>query len=371
MHLVPARVGDAIDEIDTPALLLDLDAFEKNLQKMADFTALRNIRLRPHAKTHRCPAIALQQVAMGASGVCCQTVGEAEVLVHSGIADILVTNQLLDNRKLIRLAALAKTARIALCFDSYEQIAHASRAACELAVEMCGLVEIDVGMGRGGVTPNEAPGLATAIVRAPGLRFSGIQAYQGRAQHLPLHVDRERAIAQAANHVRATKFALQRAGLGCGTVSGGGTGTFRMETQSGQWTELQCGSYIFMDGEYSAVKDEKDLPYTEFQQSLFVLATVVSATRPGGAVLNAGLKSYSTEKGLPTIYDRNDIQFVSASDEHGTLAISPETRLLPGMRLKIVPSHCDPTVNLHDTFVCIRNDRVEALWPIAARGASH
>jgi len=371
MQHVSARIGDPITEIDTPALILDLDAFERNLAKMAAFAQAAGIGLRPHAKTHRCPTVALKQAEHGAVGQCCQKVGEAEVLVSAGIKDVQVTNQVVDLRKLRRLAALAKDAKVSLCFDDPEQVKLAAQAAGELGVQLGGFVEIDLGMWRCGVAPGDAAAdLAEMIAAAPGLTFTGLQAYQGRAQHLKGYAERESAIDRAAQSVQLTINAIEARGLKCRTIGGGGTGTYAFESRSKLWTELQCGSYIFMDGEYAAIDGRDGGSYAEFEQSLFVLASVMSVAGQGRAIVDAGLKSYSLEKGLPTIHGQVGAKAVAVSDEHGTLALGPGVHLPLGTRLKLVPSHCDPTVNLHDAYVCVRNDRVEAIWPIAARGAS-
>jgi 3-hydroxy-D-aspartate aldolase len=371
MNFVPARVGDSIKEIDTPALILDLDAFERNMKKMAQFADRAGVRLRPHAKTHRSATIALRQIEMGAVGQCCQKVGEAEALVRGGVRDVLVSNQVLDIGKLRRLAALAKSATVALCFDAVEQVDAASQAAQEFGVELGALVEIDMGMWRCGVAPGEAAAaLAKHIDAAPGLKFLGLQAYEGKAQHVQEYADRAKAIEDAAAAVRLSVAAVERLGLKCHTIAGGGTGTYMFEGLSQLWTELQCGSYIFMDGEYSGITGSDGAPYDEFEQSLFVLSTVMSVAGSGRAILDAGLKSYSLEKGFPKIHGRMDARLVAASDEHGTLALAPGVVMPLGTKVKLAPSHCDPTVNLHDSYICVRNGHVEALWPVSARGAS-
>lgn len=372
MNIIPAQVGAPLDDIDTPALIVDLDAFERNIRKMADFARAAGVRLRPHAKTHKCPAIARKQVAAGAVGQCCQKVGEAEALVRGGIGDVLVSNQVVGMPKLRRLAALATEATVGLCFDAREQVDAASRAAAEFGVTIGALVEIDVGMQRCGVAPGRAAAdLARYIAEAPGLAFRGLQAYHGTAQHLQGPETRERAIAAAADAVRETLGALDRAGLRCEIVSGAGTGTFRLEGESGVWNELQAGSYVFMDTDYARIGGRDGGLYREFEHSLFVLATVMSVPAADRAIVDAGLKSYSGEKGPPWLHERDDIEVVGVSDEHGKLALGARAaRLKLGDKVKLIPGHCDPTVNLHDWYVAVRRGRVEALWPITARGAS-
>lgn len=372
MYRIPAQIGAAVDEIDTPALVVDLGALERNVRKMAAFAREHGVRLRPHAKTHKCPSIALKQIAAGAIGQCCQKVGEAEALVEGGVRDVLVSNEVVGEAKLRRLAALAADACVGLCFDAAEQVEAASRVARDFGVEMDAMVEIEVGMQRCGVAPGGAASeLAKRIADAPGLRFRGLQAYHGTAQHLPRWEERERAIRGAADDVRATLEALARASIGCDIVSGAGTGTYAFEGASGVWNELQAGSYVFMDVEYARIGGRDGARYADFEHSLFVLTTVMSVPTAERTVLDAGLKSYSAEKGMPWVHGRADLEVFGIADEHSKVRSSPESaRLRLGEKLMLIPSHCDPTVNLHDWYVGVRNGRVEALWPIAARGAS-
>lgn len=372
MNTIPAQIGAPLDEIDTPALIVDLDAFEYNLTKMAAFSRSAGVRLRPHAKTHKCPTIARKQIAAGAVGQCCQKVGEAEALVRGGVHDVLVSNQVVGMQKLRRLASLATDATIALCFDAPEQVAAASFAASEAGVQIGGLVEIDVGMQRCGVvSPEAAYELADRIANAPGLTFRGLQAYHGTAQHLPSLAERKQAIELAAGVVRATVDRLAGAGMACEFISGAGTGTFRIEGMSGLWNELQVGSYVFMDTDYARIGGDNAGRYTEFEHSLFVLATVMSTPTPDRAVVDAGLKSYSAEKGPPWVHGKAGLEVVGISDEHGKIKLAPDAqRLRLGDKLMLIPGHCDPTVNLHDWYVAVRGGRVESLWPITARGAS-
>ena len=372
MNTSPAQIGAPIDEIDTPALIVDLDAFEHNLEKMATFARDAGVRLRPHAKTHKCPTIARKQILAGAVGQCCQKVGEAEALVRGGVRDVLVSNEVVGMGKLRRLASLATDATIGLCFDAPEQVVEASRAATEFGVEFGALIEIEVGMQRCGVaTPEAAAKLALQIANAPGLKFRGLQAYHGTAQHMATLAARQQAIACAADAVRGTVDRLQASGLPCELICGAGTGTFRMEGGSGLWNELQVGSYVFMDTEYARIGGDDGQRYREFRHSLFVLATVMSAPTADRAIVDAGLKSYSAEKGLPWIHGRDDLEVVGVSDEHGKIRIpAGAAPLRLGDKVMLIPGHCDPTVNLHDWYVAVRGGRVESLWPISARGAS-
>lgn len=372
MPYAPIIPGASLADLDTPVLLVDLDAFEANIAAMARFAAEAGIAVRPHAKTHRCPAVALRQVAAGAVGQCVQTVGEAEAMVAGGIRDVLVTNQVLAPGKLARLAALAASARIGLLVDSAEGVEAASDVAVRAGVELDVLVEIEVGMGRCGIAQGEAAAaLARLIADAPGLRFGGLQAYNGRAQHHVRHAERSAAVDRAATAVRDTEAALSRHGLEAAVVGGAGTGTFRLEAAAGLWTELQVGSYVFMDREYAGLEAEDGIVRPEFRQSLFVLAEIISTPEPGRAVADAGLKVMTTEQGRPAVEGRPDIEVAAVSDEHSLLRLPPGAApLILRERVRLIPSHCDPTVNLHDAIVAVRGDRVEEVWPVTGRGAS-
>jgi 3-hydroxy-D-aspartate aldolase len=371
MNPPPAEIGAAVAEIETPALVIDLDALDRNIAKMAELARAAGVRLRPHAKTHKSAAIALRQIAAGAVGQCVQKVGEAEALVRGGVKDVLVSNEVVGERKLRRLAALAHDATIALCFDAPEQVDAAARVAKDFGVELGGLVEIEVGMERCGVAPGRAAAaLARRIADAPNLKFRGLQAYHGRAQHLATYQERAQAIAFAIDAVHETLRALADENLACEIVAGAGTGTFAIEAASGVYNELQVGSYVFMDTEYARIGNKSGGRYTEFEHSLFVLATVISVPAADRAIVDAGLKSYSTEKGPPWVHGRDDLEVTGVSDEHGKLNFAPGARLRVGERVWLIPGHCDPTVNLHDWYVGVRHGRVEALWPVSARGAS-
>ncbi|PZU92753.1 MAG: alanine racemase [Chelatococcus sp.] len=371
----PAQPGQSLAEIDTPALVLDLDAFERNLVAMAAFTQAHGIRLRPHAKTHKSPEIALRQIAHGAVGQCCQKVAEAEILVEGGVDDVLVTNEVVGAAKLDRLARLARQARIGLCVDHPDGVREAAEAAARHDVVLNVLVEIDIGSRRCGVAPGEmAVRLAEAVARTNTLRFSGIQAYHGAAQHMRSIDERREAIERAGLATRNTVERLAQAGLSCEIVGGAGTGTYELETASGVWNELQAGSYIFMDADYARNRQADGTPFRGFEHALFVLAGVMSKPVPDRAVVDAGHKAASVDSGMPVPYQREGVVYTKPSDEHGILTGDPVGLPHRGDRVLLVPGHCDPTVNLHDWYVCVRglhgpDAHVEALWPVAARGA--
>lgn len=372
MSVPPAEIGASLNDIDTPALIVDLDAFDRNIKKMADYVATTKVKLRAHAKTHKCSTVAKKQIEAGAVGQCVQKVGEAEALVNSGISDVLVTNQIVGAKKLSRLAKLAHHARIGLCFDDLQQVFAASTAAQNEGVNIDGYVEIDAGMARCGVKPGApAADLAKVIANAKGLTFKGIQAYHGSAQHLTSAGDRYNEIKKAIVLVKETQEELKRIGLFTPIVTGAGTGTFRFEAESGVYTELQAGSYAFMDVDYAVIKDELGHSYSEFEHSLFVLSTIMSVTGENWVVADAGLKSYSGEKGPPRVFNTPGLSVISMSDEHGKISVGAGIkRPQLGDKILLIPGHCDPTINLHDWYVGVRNGRVEEIWKIDARGAS-
>jgi D-serine deaminase-like pyridoxal phosphate-dependent protein len=364
-----SKFGDALDNVDTPALIVELDALERNIAAMAAAVEDRGMRLRPHAKSHKSPDIARRQLAAGAVGICCQKVGEAEAFVAAGVTDVLITNEIVGAPKLARLASLALSASLGVLVDDRGNVAALAAAMRAAGASIDVLVEVDVGAHRCGVLPGAAAlELARAIAGESGLRFAGLHAYQGAAQHLRRPAERRAAIARAAELAFETKAMIEQAGIECATVTGAGTGTFTLERDSGIYTELQPGSYVFMDADYG--RNERADGEIRFEQSLFVWTTVMSTPAPDRAIVDAGLKAFAVDSGMPLVAHTPGLELVKASDEHGLLRIAPGAagpRL--GERLKLVPGHCDPTVNLYDWIVAVRNDRVESLWPVAARGA--
>jgi D-serine deaminase-like pyridoxal phosphate-dependent protein len=366
----PAEIGMTVDQVDTPALLLDLDAFERNLDALDRSLTGRSIRVRPHAKSHKCPRIALEQMRRGAVGVCCQKVSEAEALVDGGVTDVLVSNEVVGTRKLDRLAALARRARVGVLADAAEAVDSLAAAAARAGATLDVYVEVDVGAGRCGVAPGEpAASLAAHVSAKPRLRFAGIHAYHGAAQHLRTADERRNAIAQAVERVAATIAALDARGLKAEIVTGAGTGTYTLEAASGVYNELQPGSYVFMDADYGRNLEADGAPVHTFEQSLHILATVMSRPTPARAVVDVGLKAHSVDSGMPLVADVSGARYVRASDEHGVIELAPGTALPLGSKVRLVPGHCDPTVNLYDWLVCVRGGVVADVWPIAARGA--
>ncbi|MFD1157512.1 3-hydroxy-D-aspartate aldolase BhcC [Roseovarius aestuarii] len=372
---VPAVPGMDEADIQTPALVLDLDALERNIRKMGDYAKAHGMRHRVHGKMHKSVDIAkLQEKLGGAVGVCCQKVSEAEVFVRGGIKDVLISNQVRDAAKIDRLAQLPKLgSRIIVCVDDLANVADLSVAAERHDTELEVFVEVDCGAGRCGVTTTPAViEIAKAVEAADGLKFSGIQAYQGAMQHLDTYEARQEKLDIAIAQVKDAVEGLKAEGLTCDLVSGGGTGSYYFEANSGVYNELQCGSYAFMDADYGRIldKDGKRIDQGEWENAFFLLTQVMSHAKADKAICDAGLKAQSVDSGLPFIFGRDDVEYIKCSDEHGVIA-DPAGALKVGEKLRLVPGHCDPTANVHDWYVGVRGGKVETLWPVSARGKAY
>ena len=367
----PAEIGMALAEVDTPALIIDLDVFEANMERMAKAVRAMGVVFRPHAKTHKSADIARAQMSHGAVGVCCQKVTEAEALVDAGITDILVTNEVVGQKKIERLVQLAKRAVLGVCVDNSGNVDSLNDCAAAHDVRLNTLVEINVGSGRCGVSPGPAAvALAKQVAASSHLSFGGLQAYHGRAQHIRKFEERRLAIESAASQVRETTTQLAAEDIVCARVTGAGTGTWQFEGTSGIYTELQAGSYLFMDADYGQNEDGDDEWSHGFGHSLFVYSTVMSLPDPARVVVDAGLKSMAFDSGMPVVVDDPSTEYGRPSDEHGNLQLSASSkRYTLGDKVRLIPGHCDPTVNLHDWYVGVRAQEVEALWPVTARGA--
>ncbi len=377
---IPAKPGMDESEIQTPCLILDLDALERNITRMRDRAAAMGVRHRAHAKMHKSVDVAKLQQEMGDSvGVCCQKVSEAEVFVRGGIRDVMVSNQVRDPAKIDRLARLPKmapegTARVLVCVDDPDNVAELSAAAQRHGTTIEALVEIDCGAGRCGVTTSQdVVHIAKLIEAAPGLKFAGIQAYQGAMQHLEKYEDRKEKIDIAVEMVRDAVQALRAQELECDIIGGGGTGSYYFEGNSGVYNELQCGSYAFMDADYGRILDKngKRIDEEEWENAMFLLTSVMSHAKDDKAIVDAGLKAQSVDSGLPVVFGGPEgVKYVKCSDEHGVVE-DPNGALKVNDKLRLVPGHCDPTANVHDWYVGVRNGKVEALWPVSARGKAY
>jgi D-serine deaminase-like pyridoxal phosphate-dependent protein len=408
--------GKPVAAIDTPALVIDLDAMQRNLARMAEFARKHSVRLRPHAKMHKSAALARLQMQAGAVGVCVQKTAEAEAMAAGSVTDIYISNEVIDRAKLRRVAALAGQlnaagGRLAIAVDSLEGISRLAAAMNEndgpsqsLSPRVSGepsllanlasvdkkparidvFIEIDVGQGRCGLAPGPAAvTLAQAIEGHAGLRFAGLQAYHGRAQHLRSVEERREAIARAADEVQRTRALIEAAGITVPLVTGAGTGTFALETASGVWGELQAGSYLFMDADYAGNAHDPAQP--AFEHALFVKSQVISVNA-AHAVCDAGHKSHAIDSGLPRVHSlpgQPSLTYANGGDEHGILHPAPGEGALPGGSANalpalgdtvwLIPGHCDPTVNLHEHYIGVRgglaHGTVERIIRVDARGA--
>jgi D-serine deaminase-like pyridoxal phosphate-dependent protein len=400
--------GKPVAAIDTPALVIDLDAMQRNLARMAEFARKHSVRLRPHAKMHKSAALARLQMQAGAVGVCVQKTAEAEAMATGGVTDIYISNEVIDRAKLRRVAALAGQlnaagGRLAIAVDSMEGISRLAAAMNEndgpsqsvsprvsgepsLLANLASVdkkparidvfIEIDVGQGRCGLPPGPAAvTLARAIEGHAGLRFAGLQAYHGRAQHLRSVEERREAIARAADEVQRTRALIEAAGITVPLVTGAGTGTFALETASGSWGELQAGSYLFMDADYMGNAHDPAQP--AFEHALFVKSQVISVNA-AHAVCDAGHKSHAIDSGLPRVHSlpgQPSLTYANGGDEHGILHPAASGGTLPalGDTVWLIPGHCDPTVNLHEHLIGVRggleHGTVERIIRVDARGA--
>lgn len=372
-----ACVGQGVATIDTPSLVIDLDAMERNLARMAAFAREHGVRLRPHAKMHKSAELARLQMSHGAVGVCVQKTDEALALAHAGVRDIYISNEVIAPAKLLRLAQAVRDlpTKFSIAIDSLLGVTRLAQALQTAGVDAPAsldvLVEIDVGHGRCGVAPgNPAVTLVQAVTAHPALRFAGLQAYHGAAQHHRTATERAQAMSAATRAVRSAVDALQAAGFEVPLITGAGTGTFALEASSGVWGELQAGSYLFMDADYAGNEATPLAPV--FEHALFVKSQVMSRNA-AHAVCDAGHKSHAIDSGMPNVWFPSGLSYTSGGDEHGVLR-AEAAQLLPelGEVVWLVPGHCDPTVNLHDFMVGVRGGLaagvVERVIRVDARG---
>jgi D-serine deaminase-like pyridoxal phosphate-dependent protein len=355
--------GTPLAELDTPALLIDLDIMESNIEKMASFFRGVSANLRPHSKTVKAPILAHKQVDAGAIGICCAKVGEAEVMVAGGIKDIFITNQIVTPEKIARLMSLGHQAKIRVAVDTADNVADLSRAAVKHGLQLEVLVEVDVGTHRSGVQAGQpALKLAMAVERAAGLKLAGLMGYEGTCVFIPDFETRETSAKKALDPLLQTVKLLEQNGISVGVVSSGGTGTYNITGLLPHITEIEAGSYIFMDGRYRSVLQD-------FDCALTVLATVVNRPAPDRATIDAGVKAMSTDFGLPQPKNLPGAELFGLSEEHGHIRVEQEaSRLKVGDVVEIIPSHCDTTINVHDHYFGVRNGTLESVWEIRARG---
>ena len=351
-----------IEDLDTPTLVLNVDALNRNLERMAADCRSAGIALRPHTKTHKSPWVAGRQVALGAVGVCAAKLGEARVMAEGGVRNILVTTELTPP-KIDAALRLLRLADVTFVADDAEVVLEVGRQAALQGLEVPMLVDVNVGQNRCGTEPGDAAlELARVCEDTKGIRFAGLQGYEGHLQHVNDPEERRRLCFAALDLLAETKQTVEGGGIKVDWVTTAGSGTYRLAIQHGLATEVQPGSYVAMDSQYAKVEG------IEFENSLFVLAGVVSVNRPGQLIIDAGWKTVSTEDGMPAVRDAPDAAYSPAGDEHGKISGMPGKHR-PGDRVWLVPSHCDTTVNLHGHYSLV-NDRGDFLGqlPIAARG---
>lgn len=364
-----AQVGDRLETVGTPALLVDLDAFEFNLTRMQALSEQHAVALRPHAKAHKSSAIANAQLALGAIGICCQKLSEAYPFVNAGVTSIHISNEFVGSDKIAMAVQLARHIDLSICVDHPAQIDAIGQASAEAGAVITVLPEIDLGHGRCGVADHDALArLVDRIAGYTGLRFGGLQAYHGGIQHQASWAQRQQDAAISANKVAQYSQYLEARGINCAVITGGGTGTAEFDAASGVFTEIQPGSYVFMDADYGK---NQWCGEAQWRHSLFIASTIMSTAKRGLAVCDVGLKSVAVDSGLPTVYADDRFSYASANDEHGIIRLDAnDTHDHLGQRLLLIPGHCDPTANLYQDYVCIRDGIVEKLWHIDARGYS-
>jgi D-serine deaminase-like pyridoxal phosphate-dependent protein len=364
-------------DLNTPVLIVELDALDRNIARMAAFAEAHGLKLRPHAKTHKSPDIGRRQIAAGAIGLCCAKIGEAEVMADAGLAGLHITSPVVSPPAIARLTALHQRSEGLMCVVDDPANVRALGAAVAAAGDtpLMVIIDIDPGIRRTGVpTPDAAVAVLDAIRAEPSLSYKGVQCYCGLQQHIAGFGERKAAMADRATFVRSVIAALSEAGGAPEIVTGGGTGTHRIDVALDLFTELQVGSYIFMDSQYLAcdLTGEDATAGSPFETSLMIDARVVSATGPAMVTLDAGFKAFATDADPPQILHGapEEAKFFFMGDEHG--AVFSMTGTLPGLSdmVTLAAPHCDPTVNLYDTYHVVQGDTLRALWPIAARGRS-
>jgi D-serine deaminase-like pyridoxal phosphate-dependent protein len=353
-----------VADVPTPALVVDVRAMERNIRRMADFVAAGACRLRPHFKAHKTPAIARRQLAAGScTGLTCATVAEAELIVDEALTDdVLIANEVVGPGKATRVAALARRADVKVAVDSLPGLDELAAAAVRAGSEVGVLVDVDVGLPRCGIPPGgPALDLGRRVVATAGVRLRGLMGYEGHVVGIPARAERTARCLEAVERLTATARLFRDAGLPCGTVSAGGTGTYDITGRVEGVTEIQAGSYVLMDTAYAQL----DLP---FEQAFSVLATVLSRPSRTLCVADGGHKACTFDHGNPAVKDVAGASVLFLSDEHATIAIPEECPLRPGDRIALWPSHIDPTINLHDALYAVDGDAVVDVWLIAARG---
>jgi D-serine deaminase-like pyridoxal phosphate-dependent protein len=361
-----------IHELPTPCLVVDLDCFESNLEKMSRYTRECGVALRPHAKTHKCPNIARRQLERGAVGICVATIAEAEVMLRGGIRGLLITGEMVGEPKLSRLIrAVTEAPETMVVVDDIRNVDELQRAAELAGIRIGVLIDLDIGQNRTGIEPGQpALRLAERIGNAKSLELRGICAYAGHVAHVAGFEERRASSRRALTRAVETRDLLTKNGHQVQILTGASTGTYNIDPEIPGLTELQSGSYVFMDVEYRRIGAKSGDVYDDFAPSLCVLATVIHRSGQK-AIVDAGLKAFSTDRPFgPELLGITGVRYEFAGDEHGRLVIEDPSRdIRLGEKLRFIIPHCDPTVNLYDRFFCVRGEVVEGEWPIMERAA--
>lgn len=373
-QLVERLQGAHKDDLSTPALLLDLDLFEANIERMARQAAEASINVRPHAKTHKCLEIAKQQIQSGAIGICVATIGEAEIMAASDVKGLLITGEMVGRNKIERLIRTTRLqADTMSVVDNEHHARELSEAASAAGVTLNVLVDLDAGDRRTGIVPGkQAKALAELIVKLSNLNLMGIHSYSGASSHVEGFQARRTHSQESMRAPLETFFQLKKAGLPMEIMTGGSTGTYNIDSEIEGMTELQVGSYVFMDIDYRRIGSISGPVYDDFSLSLSVLSTVISTRGSDQATVDAGIKAFSTDRKMgPQIKGITGVEYEIRGDEHGKLTLNnPSCDIRLGDRLEFFVPHCDPNVNLYDHIFCLRGSRVEAVWTVSARGYS-
>lgn len=365
MSSIPAPdLGVTKDQLDTPCLLVDLDKFERNIRRMSDTCRTNNVAWRPHLKSHKSTIIGRKIIEAGAIGLTCAKLGEAEVMAAAGIRDLLIANPLVGPLKLKRLAALGEVADPIAVVDHPDQVDALAKAMAAASKPLRVVIEVDIGLHRCGTQPGPpAVALARLIDQAPSLELTGIMGYEGHLLMVEDPAEKERKIRESIALLASTKQAMEEAGLACPIVSAGGTGSYQITAALPGLTELQAGGGIFMDLFYSNACQVTGLEF-----ALTILVSVTSRPAPDRAIIDAGRKTMNQELHVPEVHGRDDLRLRRLSAEHGELEVLHGSGPRVGERLEMIPGYGDLTTVLHDRFYCMRDERLEAIWPLEARG---
>lgn len=374
MAAIPLDEPVPVEALHTPALIIDLDVFEANLRRMQTYLDDHNIALRAHTKMHKCPHIALEQIALGARGVCAAKISEAELMCDAGVEDVLVTSPLATEEKLQRfMAARLKNPGLKVVVDNEANVMQLQTLAKEHNEQVQLFVDVDPGMGRTGIEAGRPTlNLARQITDASHLSFAGLQMYAGNCMHIEGRDKRQAKYQHVMAKGLETRELFEQAGIPIPIFSGGGTGTYDMESDLGLINELQAGSYAFMDIEYRDIGGNGDsVHFDDFAVSLFVLVTAISQPQSRLITVDGGFKVFASDKMAPEFRDVEGVVFHWGGDEHGIIQLDNPSRSIElGDKLPMLTPHCDPTVNLHDYYFPVRDGVVSEIWPISARGCS-